>query len=103
MFARLMVVIMVLAGNIYSPESLLAAELYKEQTLLAEPGIEAKPVGKAAMGEVQVLERRGYWVQLKAGEITGWIQLKHVKMDETMQWMAHVDVLRDTGRMGSQR
>lgn len=77
-----------------------AAELYDDQDLLAEPRVGAPVAGKGSRGEVKVVERRGYWVELKSGDVTGWTQLDHVKMDETTRWMTHIDTLHDTGRLG---
>ncbi|MDQ6998392.1 MAG: hypothetical protein Q9M17_06735 [Mariprofundus sp.] len=101
MMIRLMVIIV--AVSILFTTSVIAAELYENQTLLSEPRLAAKSAGQGLAGPVSVIERRGYWVQLKAGAVVGWTELEHVKMDETMQWMGPIDPLRDTGRLGAGR
>ncbi|RLL55900.1 hypothetical protein D8Y20_00170 [Mariprofundus sp. EBB-1] len=103
MFTRLIPLICVTVVCFCSPALLVAAELYAEQVLLEEPSKKSVSVGIGAKGVVSVIERRGYWVKLKAGNVVGWTELGHVKMDETVQWMAPIDVLRDTGRLGKAR
>jgi len=78
-----------------------AAEMYHDQELFAEPSVHSEKAGIAPKGEVSIVERRGFWVKVRSGEVVGWTKLSNVKMEETMIWMPPIDILKDTGRLAS--
>jgi len=78
-----------------------AAEMYDRQVLLAEPKMQSRKAGIIERGEVSIIERRGFWVKVKSGDIVGWTKLSNVKMKEVVRWMAPIDILNDTGRLAA--
>ncbi len=81
--------------------SLNAAEMYERQELLAKPKVQSQKAGTVERGEVSIIERRGFWVKVKSGDIVGWTKLSNVKMKEVVRWMAPIDILNDTGRLAA--
>ncbi|MDX8396981.1 MAG: hypothetical protein R8K49_01545 [Mariprofundaceae bacterium] len=80
-------------------QNAFAAELYDDKALLLEAHVASKTVGLAPKGEVTVLDRKGFWVNIQSGKLQGWTQLSTLKMEEEIQWMRPMDVLHDTGRL----
>jgi len=76
-----------------------AAAMYTEQPLYEQPKPHAAIIATIDKGEVSIVERKGFWVLVKSGSITGWTRLSNVKMKESMHWMKPIDTLHDTGRI----
>jgi len=86
---------------LFSSDVSNAAEMYERQELLVEPRVQSEKAGIAERGEVSIIERRGFWVKVKSGDVVGWTKLSNVKMKETVKWMAPIDILNDTGRLAA--
>jgi len=78
-----------------------AAEMYERQELLAKPKVQSEKAGTVERGDVLIVERRGFWVKVKSGDVTGWTKLSNIKMKEMVRWMAPIDILNDTGRLAA--
>jgi len=104
LYSKISAALIVTSILAYSSEVVAAPALYDTVDLYAEPSSQSSIIGKGSAGPVAVIQRRGYWVQINSSEgMSGWVMLDHVQMDETTQWMAPIDPLRDTGRLGAGR
>jgi uncharacterized protein YgiM (DUF1202 family) len=76
-----------LAVLILIPSIALAAETgtaLKNDTLRKEPYADAKATGSIKRnGKVDILAKKGAWLQIKAGKSTGWVRLLSVKRGAT--------------------
>lgn len=72
-------------------------ELLVDQDLLSKPNIHADVVGAVKKGNVKVLERKGFWVQISAGDVTGWTKISTIKAESASSEFG----LTDTGRAAS--
>jgi uncharacterized protein YgiM (DUF1202 family) len=55
----------------------------KSDTLRAEPYSDAKSAGSLNRGDkVDILEKKGAWLKVKAGKSTGWVRLLSIKRGE---------------------
>ena len=69
--------LMLQVGLSYSAET---GSALKNDTMRVEPYADAKSVGSFTRGEsVQILKKKGAWLQVKAKKGTGWVRLLSVK------------------------
>jgi hypothetical protein len=71
---------LLLASGAWAGES---GSALKNDTLRAEPFSDAKMAGSLNRGDkVDILERKGAWLRIKAGKSTGWVRLLSIKRGE---------------------
>ena len=75
----------------------------KADKLVAEPFADAKQVGTLAKGDaVSILNKKGGWVQVKAGSAQGWVRMLSVRRGTAGKGSAAKDVAAlSTGRAGT--
>ncbi|TSA54204.1 MAG: hypothetical protein D4R44_02055 [Actinobacteria bacterium] len=78
---------------------LRAEELLTDQGLLSEPKAQVSVTGHAKKGKITVLEKKGFWIKVKAGNVSGWTKLSNVKADSTSRGLGLGDI--NTGRSAS--
>jgi len=78
---------------------LQAEELLTDQGLLSEPKAQAAVTGQAKKGNITVLEKKGFWIKVKARNLSGWTKLSNVKADSTSRGFGLGDI--NTGRSAS--
>ena len=78
--------------------TLASAQTFNEDTpVLAAPEAAAKVVGNArGSAVVKVVKRQGFWLEVEAGAIKGWVKISAVKLAAPIGPTAI-----DTGRLGS--
>ena len=78
--------------------TLASAQTFNEDTpVLAAPKAAAKVVGNArGSAVVKVVKRQGFWLEVEAGAIKGWVKISAVKLAAPIGPTAI-----DTGRLGS--
>ncbi|MCK9464956.1 MAG: hypothetical protein M0Q29_03620 [Thiopseudomonas sp.] len=87
-----------LMGGLVISTDTFAETLLSDQYLLAEPSPKAAAAGQGKKGqEVSVLAKKGFWVQVKAGEVVGWTKLNNVKAESSSVGLASLE----TGRQAS--
>lgn len=75
-FLGLMLFLGLVSASVHAEEGVLL----KDETLRASASGSASAVGAAAKGSaVDILRREGGWMQIKAGEKTGWVRLLSVR------------------------
>jgi hypothetical protein len=77
--------------------SSFADSLKSDQDLLKEPKIKSDVVGKAKKGNVEIIEKKGFWVKVKSNGLEGWTKMSNVQVDSSKS----LDVAAlDSGREG---
>ncbi|NBY29136.1 MAG: hypothetical protein EBQ71_20930 [Betaproteobacteria bacterium] len=78
--------------------TLASAQTFNEDTpVLAAPEAAAKVVGNArGSAAVKVVKRQGFWLEVEAGAVKGWVKISAVKLAAPIGPTAI-----DTGRLGS--
>ena len=59
-----------------------ADSLKSDQELKELPNVKSKAVGKISKGEIQVIEKKGFWVKVKKDSVEGWTKLNNVKIEK---------------------
>lgn len=95
-----------LAALMLLPALALAAETgtaLKDDTLRKEPYADSRSAGTLKRGDrVEILARKGAWLQIKARQSTGWVRLLSVKRGEAGEANEAAGVLGlATGRAGT--
>ncbi len=80
------------------PMYLFADSLKSDQELKETPSIKGNVVGKAAKGEVEVIDKKGFWVKVKNNSIEGWTKLNNVEISKDSNFSLSG---LNTGREGS--
>jgi uncharacterized protein YgiM (DUF1202 family) len=76
-FSLLLAALLTVAGTAYAAETGTAL---KNDTLRKEPFADAAASGSIKRNDrVQILAKKGAWLQIKAGSSTGWVRLLSVK------------------------
>lgn len=84
-----------LMGGLVISTNTFAETLLSDQDLLAEPSPKAAAAGQGKKGqEVSVLAKKGFWVQVKAGEVVGWTKLNNVKAESSSVGLASLETAR---------
>lgn len=87
-----------LMGGLAISTSCFAETVLSDQELLAEPSPKAASAGQVKKGqEVNVLAKKGFWVQIEAGEVVGWTKLNNVKAASSSVGLASLE----TGRQAT--
>ena len=80
---KILTIISVALAGLASSSLVFAADMgsaIKADTLLAEPFNDAKSVGNMARGDsVEIMSKKGAWLQIKTKKTTGWVRLLSVK------------------------
>lgn len=67
-------------GAAYAAEKLASGQVLREASLKKEPFSDAEDVTELEAGsEVHILGRQGAWLQVKAGEHSGWLRMLAVR------------------------
>lgn len=82
----------------FSPINIFADSLKSEQDLKETPSIKGNVVGKAAKGNVEVIDKKGFWVKVKNDSIEGWTKLNNVEISKDSNFSLSS---LNTGREGS--
>lgn len=82
----------------FSPVNIFADSLKSEQELKETPSIKGNVVGKAAKGNVEVVDKKGFWVKVKNDSIEGWTKLNNVEISKDSNFSLSS---LNTGREGS--
>ena len=72
--------------------------LKSDQDLRETPSIKGNVVGKAAKGNVEVIDKKGFWVKVKNDSIEGWTKLNNVEISKDSNFSLSS---LNTGREGS--
>ena len=56
-----------------------ADSLKSEQELRKSPNIKSEVIGKVSKGEVEVIDKKGFWIKVKKYPAEGWINLTMLK------------------------
>ena len=73
----LLAALLMLSGIAFAGE---AGTVLKNDTLRKEPYADAKSVGTLKRNDkIEILAKKGAWLQIKAGKSTGWVRLLSVK------------------------
>ena len=84
-----------ISGAILST-SIFAEELLSDQDLYADPNPQSAVTGKAKKGKVDLVGKKGFWVQIKAGGTVGWTKLSNVQVETSSGGLSTLS----TGRQG---
>ena len=83
MYKKLRLISLLIILPMLTLNTALAADLgvaLKADKLLAEPFNDAKPAGNLMRGDnVEIIAKKGAWLQIKAKKSTGWVRLLSVK------------------------
>ena len=82
----------------FFPIYLFADSLKSDQELKETPSIKGNVVGKAAKGNVEVIDKKGFWVKVKNDSIEGWTKLNNVEISKDSNFSLSS---LNTGREGS--
>tara|TARA_B100001093_G_C26496987_1_gene871548 strand:- start:247 stop:774 length:528 start_codon:yes stop_codon:yes gene_type:complete len=82
----------------FSPLYLFGDSLKSDQELKETPSIKGNVVGKAAKGNVEVIDKKGFWVKVKNDSIEGWTKLNNVEISKDSDFSLSS---LNTGREGS--
>ena len=82
----------------FFPIYLFADSLKSDQELKETPSIKGNVVGKAAKGNVEVIDKKGFWVKVKNDSIEGWTKLNNVEISKDSDFSLSS---LNTGREGS--
>ena len=82
----------------FFPMYLFGDSLKSDQELKETPSIKGNVVGKAAKGNVEVIDKKGFWVKVKNDSIEGWTKLNNVEISKDSDFsLSNLN----TGREGS--
>lgn len=71
--------------------------LKTNQNIFKEPNMKAPIVGEVQKGEVKILEKKGFWIKIKAASIEGWTKMSNVEIQSSK----NLDLTSiDSGRSG---
>ncbi len=76
----------------------VADSLKSDQELKESPNIKSKAVGNVSKGEVEVIDKKGFWIKIKKDSVEGWTKLNNVEIDKDSNFSLSS---LDTGREGS--
>jgi len=75
-----------------------ADSLKSDQELKKSPNIKSEVVGKVSKGEVEVIDKKGFWIKVKKNSVEGWTKLNNVEIDKDSNFSLSS---LNTGREGS--
>ena len=75
-----------------------ADSLKSEQELRKSPNIKSEVIGKVSKGEVEVIDKKGFWIKVKKDSVEGWTKLNNVEIDKDSNFSLSS---LNTGREGS--
>ena len=75
-----------------------ADSLKSDQELRKSPNIKSEVIGKVSKGEVEVIDKKGFWIKVKKNSVEGWTKLNNVKIDKDSNFSLSS---LNTGREGS--
>lgn len=89
---------LLLCSSLALPLMAQAQSMLSTQELKSEPAANAATAAKVSKGtKVDILQRKGFWVEVKAGNQQGWTRLNNVKTEAGTSGLASLE----TGRMAS--
>ena len=59
-----------------------ADSLKSDQELRKFPKIKSEVIGKVSKGEVEVIDKKGFWIKVKKDSVEGWTKLNNVEIDK---------------------
>ena len=75
-----------------------ADSLKSDQELRKFPKIKSEVIGKVSKGEVEVIDKKGFWIKVKKDSVEGWTKLNNVEIDKDSNFSLSS---LNTGREGS--
>lgn len=60
----------------------IADSLKSDQELKELPNMKSKVVGKVSKGEIEVIDKKGFWIKVKKDSVEGWTKLNNVEIEK---------------------